>query len=155
MDHSASKWNIDSEILSGGAAVAQVLQWWLADHYHRHWQQSSRHQFYVRRIIMCHHVIVTYFINILNLHSVGIERQKLWWQILLIAWAGTVTFSKVLTVHLPLMEIKTHFSSSFWLKFFLEARGAERFNTGRRKEAGAARWRTKNKCITLWQSWPG
>ena len=71
------------------------------------------------------------------------------------SWACLVTFSKVLTVHLPLMEIKTHFSSSFWLKFFLEPLGAERFNTGRRKEAGAVRWRTKNKCITLWQSWPG
>ena len=44
-------------------------------------------------------------------------------------------------------------------EFFLQPRVAERFNTGRRKEAGAERqgedWRTKNKCITLWQSWPG
>ena len=54
------------------------------DHYHHHWQQSSRQQFYVRRMIMCHHVIVTYFINIVYLHTIGIERQKLWWQILLI-----------------------------------------------------------------------
>ena len=71
-------------------------------------------------------------------------------------WACLVTFSKVLTVHLPLMEIKTHSVLPFGWNFFLKlVKLKDSIQEGGKKPGSGVRWRTKNKCITLWQSWPG